>query len=123
MAHFAKLNDNNIVEEVIVVADSDCNGGNFPESEPAGNAFLNSIGLIGNWKQTSYNGSFRKHFAGKGYSYSSEHNAFIPAKPYDSWTFNSTTLTWDPPTPRPEDDLYLWNEEELCWKKSESIDS
>jgi hypothetical protein len=65
MAHFAKV-ENGMVMEVIVVADADCGGGQFPESEPVGQAFIASIGLDGEWLQTSYNHNFRGKYAGAG---------------------------------------------------------
>lgn len=65
MAHFAKVS-NSVVEQVIVVANSDCAGGSLPESEPAGQAFLASLGLAGEWKQTSYNANFRGKFCNTG---------------------------------------------------------
>ena len=68
MAHFAKVS-NGVVEQVIVVANSDCAGGSLPESEPAGQAFLASLGLAGEWKQTSYNANFRGKYAGIGYTW------------------------------------------------------
>lgn len=68
MAHFAKI-DNNIVEYVMVVANSDCGGGDFPESESIGQAFIASVGLGGQWLQTSYNHNFRGRFAGLGFIY------------------------------------------------------
>ncbi len=67
MAHFARINNDNIVQEVIVVANSDCDDLAFPESEPIGQAFIASIGLPGTWLQTSYNGNFRGVYAGIGY--------------------------------------------------------
>jgi hypothetical protein len=76
MAHFAKIN-NNIVETVIVVSDDDCGGGEFPSSELIGQAFIASIGLDGEWKQTSYNNNFRKLYAGIGYIYDAELDEFI----------------------------------------------
>ena len=76
MAHFAKI-ENDVVTQVIVVDDKDCNGGDFPDSESAGNAFVNSIGLTGTWKQTSYNGNFRGKYAGIGDKYDSELDEFI----------------------------------------------
>ena len=76
MAHFAKV-ENGVVGQVIVVNNSDCGGGEFPESEPIGQAFLASLGLGDNWKQTSYNGNFRGRYAGIGYTYSSELDEFI----------------------------------------------
>lgn len=66
MAHFAKVNDDNIVQEVIVISNDDCGGGDFPESEPIGQAFIASLGLSGNWLQTSYHANFRLKYAGQG---------------------------------------------------------
>lgn len=65
MAHFAKIEDG-IVRDVIVVSNSDCGGGDFPASEPIGQAFIASLGLTGEWRQTSYSGSFRSQYAGMG---------------------------------------------------------
>ena len=76
MAHFAEI-ENNIVRRVIVVANSDCGGGNFPESEPVGQAFIASIGLAGDWLQTSYNNNFRVHYAGIGFAYDADLDEFI----------------------------------------------
>ena len=66
MAHFAKVENNQVVQ-VIVVSNDDCSGGDFPQSEPIGQAFISSLGLTGLWLQTSYSGSFRNCFAGIGY--------------------------------------------------------
>jgi hypothetical protein len=76
MAHFAKV-ENNIVEQVIVVANSDCGGGDFPESESVGQAFIASLGIEGEWLQTSYSGSFRGLYAGIGFEYSEESDTFV----------------------------------------------
>jgi hypothetical protein len=76
MAHFAKV-ENGVVQQVIVVADSDCGGGIFPASEPVGQAFLASLGLDGEWKQTSYNNNFRDTYAGIGYTYDSLNDVFV----------------------------------------------
>jgi hypothetical protein len=76
MAHFAKINEFNIVEQVIVVSNDDCGGGNFPESEPIGQVFIASIGLEGLWLQTSYSGSFRGAYAGNGYWYDVDSGEF-----------------------------------------------
>ena len=76
MAHFAKI-ENNTVEQVIVVANSDCGGGVFPASEPVGQAFLASLGLEGVWKQTSYNANFRGVYASAGWSYDSVNDVFV----------------------------------------------
>jgi hypothetical protein len=81
MAHFARI-DENIVREVIVIDNVDCGGGDFPESEPTGQAFIASIGLAGEWLQTSYNGNFRGTYAGIGYTYDSDLDEFVaPAAP------------------------------------------
>lgn len=77
MAHFAQIVDN-IVQQVIVVSDNDCGGGNFPESEPLGQAFIASLGLEGDWLQTSYNNNFRGHFATPGDRYDTVNDVFIP---------------------------------------------
>lgn len=76
MAHFARINDN-IVQQVIVVANADCDGGDFPESEPIGQAFIASLGLAGEWKQTSYNANFRSKYAGIGDRYDAELDEFV----------------------------------------------
>jgi hypothetical protein len=75
MAHFAKI-ENSIVREVIVVSNDDCGGGDFPTSEPIGQAFIASLGLEGEWKQTSYSASFRQKYAGIGDTFSEELDAF-----------------------------------------------
>lgn len=100
MAHFAQLNELNVVTQVIVVADEDCNGGTFPASEPVGVAFCQQL-LGGTWKQTSYNHRFRVRFAGIGYTYNAELDAFIPPRPALSWTLNTSTCDWEPPIPSP----------------------
>lgn len=77
MAHFAQVSDG-IVRNVIVVSNDDCAGGDFPESEAAGQAFIASLGLAGVWKQTSYNGNFRGTYAGIGYTYDAVTDTFSP---------------------------------------------
>jgi hypothetical protein len=76
MAHFAKVS-NTQVRQVIVVSDDDCGGGTFPASEPVGQAFIASIGLDGEWLQTSYNNNFRGTYAGIGYTYDADLDEFI----------------------------------------------
>ena len=76
MAHFARV-ENGVVREVIVVANSDCAGGEYPEAEPAGQAFIAGIGLAGEWRQTSYNGNFRDVYAGIGYTYDPVLDVFV----------------------------------------------
>jgi hypothetical protein len=82
MAHFAKI-VSNWVEEVIVVSNDDCGGGEFPESEPIGQAFIASLGIPGVWLQTSYNGNFRGTYAGPGYWYDEENDEFLEQLPLD----------------------------------------
>lgn len=117
MAHFAKLNANNIVQEVIVVDNLTINNLPFPESEPVGVDFCKSLyGQDTNWKQTSYNANFRKNYAGIGYTYDDVLDAFIPPQPYPSWLLNTQTCQWEPPVPYPNDGkIYEWDETTQTW--------
>ena len=116
MAYFAKLDNNNIVIEVLAVENSVLNDLPFPESEPIGVNFLNGIFNYSNWRQTSYNKSFRVNYAGIGYTYSVDLNAFIPPKPYPSWLLNTVTCQWEPPIPYPNDGKkYIWDETTHSW--------
>ena len=83
MAHYAQVSDN-IVRDVIVVNNSDCGGGDFPDSEPIGQAFIASIGLEGDWLQTSYNGSFRGTYAGQGMTYDPTLDEFVSPQPAEA---------------------------------------
>ena len=76
MAHFAKV-ENNMVNDVIVVANDDCGGGEFPDSEPIGQTFIALLGLDGEWLQTSYHANFRGAYAGIGYTYDAELDEFV----------------------------------------------
>ena len=115
MAHFAQLDENNVVLQVIVVNNNDCLDGNGNESEAVGVAFCQSL-LGGNWKQTSYNGTMRKNYAGIGFIYDSTRDAFIPPKPYASWSLDEQTCLWNSPTPMPTDDRqYRWDEPTTSW--------
>jgi hypothetical protein len=117
MAHFAKI-VNGIVETVIVVSNEDLQKKEFPESESIGQQFLKSVGLDGEWLQTSYNGKFRQRYAGIGYSYNAEMDAFISPQPYASWNLDKTTGEWMPPKPFPNDDpFYFWDENTSSWVK------
>lgn len=82
MAHFAKITDGT-VDQVIVVANTDCGGGDFPESEPVGQAFIASLGLDGEWLQTSYHSNFRGAYAGIGCTYDAELDEFLAPTPID----------------------------------------
>ena len=96
MAHFAQIDDNNIVLNVLVVSDENAPDP-FPEGETAGQQFLESLGFTGTWLQTSYHGNFRKNYAGIGYTYDPERDAFIPPKPSDDCIFNEETCQWQCP--------------------------
>ena len=119
MAHFAKLNDENIVLEVNVVNNDVINNLPFPESDPVGVQFLTEwSGGYTNWKQTSYNSSFRKNYPGIGDTYDSVRDAFISPKPFPSWILNEQTCKWQAPIPRPNDDKkYIWDETTVSWKE------
>lgn len=117
MAHFAKLDENNIVIDVNVVANSDVRDLPFPDSEVIGVAFLTlwSNGHS-NWKQTSFNENFRKNYAKIGDTYDSVRDAFIAPQPYPSWVLNETTCLWEAPVARPVNGrLALWDEPTLSW--------
>lgn len=117
MAHFVKLDDNNIVLDVNVVNNQTIEDLPFPDSEPVGVAFLIEwSGGYTNWKQTSYNASFRKNYAGIGYTYDDVLDAFIPPQPYPSWLLNTQTCQWEPPVPYPNDGkIYEWDEITQTW--------
>lgn len=112
MAHFAQVN-NNVVSEVIVISNDDCDNLPFPESEPIGQAYIASLGIEGEWLQTSYNNNFRKQYAGIGTSYDAQADQFVSAQPYGSWILDVNN-DWQPPTPKPEGNFY-WNEETVSW--------
>ena len=117
MAHFAQLDENNQVIAVNVIADADCLDDNEKESETVGIAFCKSLwGSETIWKQTSYNGNIRKNYAGIGYTYDQTRDAFIPAKPFNSWILNETTCLWEAPIAYPTDgEMYQWNETNQQW--------
>lgn len=119
MAHFAKLDENNVVQEVIVIANGAVNNLEFPESEPIGVDFCKLLyGADTVWKQTSYNASFRKHYATIGMIYNADIDAFIVPKPFQSWTLNPETGKWDAPVLYPDDGCgYNWEEETQTWKR------
>jgi hypothetical protein len=115
MKHFAQLNEENLVTQVIVVASQDTVDQDGVENEAIGVEFCTNL-LGGRWKQTSYNGNIRKNYAGIGYKYDETLDAFIPPKPFNSWLLNETTCQWKAPVDYPTDDKrYTWNEETLAW--------
>lgn len=116
MAHFAQLDENNIVTQVIVVHNNDCKIDGV-ENEEAGIVFCKTLFSVDTkWKQTSYNGNIRKNYAGIGYTYDFTLDAFIPPKPYESWLLDETTCLWDAPIPMPNDGkIYRWDEPTGSW--------
>ena len=120
MAHFAELDENNIVTQVVVVNDLDCRDENNFESESVGVHFLRNIfGATTEWNQTSYNDNIRKQYAGIGFTYDETNDVFIKPKPYESWSLNSETFDWEAPTAYPDDGkLYVWDESSTSWVES-----
>ena len=117
MAHFARVVDG-IVEQVIVVNNIDITDENGDEQESLGIAFCNKLLGEAEWVQTSYNKNFRKNYAGKGFAYDQERDAFVHIKPFDSWVLNEDTCDWEPPVPQPDDyqsKNYLWHEDTTSW--------
>ena len=112
MAHFSKLNENNIVTEVIVVNNDLLDPNN---EEASGIAFLNELyGESTKWKQTSFNSNFRKNFGAKNSYYDKEWNAFIPPQPYSSWKLDYSNFSWVAPLDKPEDiEGYAWRWSEV----------
>ena len=116
MANFAQLDGAYTVTQVIVVNNETIDNLPFPESEPVGVAFCQSLfGLTTIWKQTSYNGRIRKNYAGIGYTYDEGRNAFIPPQPFPSWTLVEDTCQWTAPVPMPTDGIYTWDEATTSW--------
>ena len=121
MAHFAKLDQNNVVTEVHVVNNIELLSADGLESEVMGAAFLiRWSGGYSNWKQTSYNGKIRKNYAGVGYTYDPTRDAFIAPQPFPSWTLNEDTCLWGSPVPMPTDgQRYSWDEATTSWVVNE----
>ena len=125
MAHFAQLDENNVVTQVIVVSNEDTSDSNGVEVEEIGVAFCKKLlGADTNWKQTSYNNNMRVRYAGIGYQYHEELDAFIPPKPFASWVLNEETADWESPDgPAPAltkaqtdaRSFYRWDEEGGEW--------
>ena len=115
MAHFAQLNAENLVTQVIVVANQDTADQDGVENEAIGIEFCTNL-LGGKWVQTSYNANIRKNYAGVGYKYDAALDAFISPQPFESWTLNEETAQWEAPTPYPDDGKrYSWDEETTSW--------
>jgi hypothetical protein len=115
MAHFAQLDENNVVLQVIVVHNNDCKDADGNESEAVGVAFCQSLFPGTNWKQTSYNGNMRYSYAGVGYTYDPMRDGFVPPQPYPSWQLADNCVWWAP-TPMPNDGKrYRWDEPTTSW--------
>jgi hypothetical protein len=116
MAHFAELDENNVVLRVIAVHNNELLD-NGTESESKGITFCQSIfGIDTTWKQTSYNSTFRKNFAGEGFRYDAKRDAFISPKPYLSWVLNNDTCKWQAPFACPDNGRrYEWDDYTNNW--------
>jgi hypothetical protein len=109
MAHFAEIDDNNTVIRVLVVPN---------DAEDRGQDYLaNDLNLGGTWIQTSYNANIRKNYAGVGFTYDAERDAFIAPKPFESWLLDEETCQWKAPIEYPTDGImYQWNETDKDWE-------
>jgi hypothetical protein len=116
MAHFAKIGLNNIVTDVLVVANRETMDAQGNEQESIGIEFLKTLTGHETWIQTSYNGTIRKNYAGIGYTFDESRNAFIPPQPYPSWTLIEETCNWTAPVLYPTDGkMHQWDETTLTW--------
>jgi len=107
MSHFAKI-ENGVVTQVIVAEQDFIDSG--------------AVGDSSQWIQTSYNSNIRKRYAGIGYTYDVDLDAFISPKPFDSWILDVESANWIAPVPLPQDEkMYLWSEETLSWKESTHV--
>ncbi len=123
MAHFAKIGLNGKVIEIQSVVNEVLHDSNGVEQEKIGVDFLTKLTGYPVWKQTSYNGNFRKNYAGIGYTYDEDRDAFIPKKPFNSWVLNEDTCCWEAPVAKPtltqeqidNNNYYNWNEQNQTW--------
>ena len=123
MAHYAFLDENNVVTEVITGVDentvqTDLDGTEVGGTSEAWEAFYGNFrGQV--CKRTSYNNNYRKNYAGIGYTYDAARDAFISPKPYASWVLDEDTCQWQAPTPYPTDGkTYYWSEDDLAWTET-----
>lgn len=122
MAHYARINQDNIVTYVTPIPNEMITDINGVEHEDWAFRHLYTTipdSLSDRWVQTSYNNNFRVRYAGLGYTYNETLDAFVRPKPYESWVLNTQTADWDPPVPMPTDapegSIYVWNEENIEW--------
>jgi|TARA_R110000868_G_C10871601_1_gene762310 hypothetical protein len=121
MAHFAEIDSNSLVLRVVVVSNADTALADGKETESIGIAHCQKL-FGGTWVQTSYNGNFRKNYAGVGSTYDSTRNAFYSPKPFNSWVLNESTCVWEAPVALPSDSgegdppkMYRWDEDSTSW--------
>jgi len=118
MSHFAQIDENNVVTQVVVIDNKDTADASGVEKEHIGAAFCERL-FGGTWKQTSYNGNIRKNYAGIGYTYRSDIDAFVAPKPFASWILNADAQ-WEAPVAMPTDgQMYTWDEATTSWKVNE----
>jgi hypothetical protein len=118
MAHYAQIDANNVVTQVVVIDNKDTADASGVEKEHIGAAFCERL-FGGTWKQTSYNGNKRKNYAGIGYTYRSDIDAFVAPKPFASWILNADAQ-WEAPVAMPTDgQMYSWDEATTSWKVNE----
>lgn len=117
MAHFAQIDSNNLVVQVVVIDNADITDMDGNESEFLGQKTCRHIfGSDTVWVQTSYNASIRKNYASVGYTWRQDLDGFVPPQPFASWTLNEETCRWEPPVPHPNDGpIRNWNEETQSW--------
>lgn len=119
-AYFAQLDATGTVVQVISVSNDDAPDPTPAHSEPLGQAFIASLGLPGEWRQTSYNNKFRKQYAGPGFTYDADADVFVSPQPFPSWTLDDN-YDWQPPTPMPAGGEWSWDEPTLSWVEVEPI--
>lgn len=115
MAYFAQIDERGVVLQVISISNDDAPDPAPANSEPLGQAFIADVlGLSGEWLQTSYHGTFRKRYCGPGFTYDADADVFVPPQPFPSWTLDAD-YDWQPPTPRPSEGRWYWDEPSLSW--------
>ena len=115
MAYFAQIDEDGTVLQVISVSNTDAPDPAPANSEPLGQAFIADVlGFPGEWRQTSFSGSIRRRFAGIGWQYHAERDAFIEPQPFPSWTLDANH-DWQPPVPMPTEGRWYWDEDTLSW--------
>lgn len=122
MAYFAQIDEDGTVLQVISIGNADAPDPAPSHSEPLGQAFIaDTLGLPGEWRQTSYNGNFRKQYCGPGFRYDADADVFVAPQPFPSWTLDANH-DWQPPTPMPsEGGPWTWDEDTLSWVEIEPL--